>query len=346
MSMPELAIESVEKNKIDKRSQRLSAGTEVLIKLGVYLIVVLFLIVGTLISDKFLSVANLMNVIDAVALLGIVSTGVAFVTYSAHYADMSAPVIMAFSGLIAVEMIRFGLFLSILSGIGAGLLIGLVNAFVIGKLKANPIIWTLAVSFLFGGFVRWIYGGTQIYPDIKADGATSGAQFVALSRTMLFGRIPLMVIVMIVVMLAGHFLLNRTGFGQQLKIVGSNRNVAKMSGINVSRTVGLAFMLSALTASIGGIFLASLTKIGAYYNGEGYDFNSVTAIVLGGMSLAGGRGSIGGVLGGVLSLGLLSNLMTLMGVDTFSQKIVKGIIFILVVGLNARSLRKAGRDDA
>lgn len=344
--MPELVIENTEPVKVDKRSQRLSAGTEILNKLGVYLIVVLFLIIGTLISSKFMTVANLMNVIDAVALLGIVSTGVAFVTYSAHYADMSVPVIMAFSGLISVEMLRYGLFASVVSGILAGLVIGMINAFVIGRFKANPIIWTLAVSFLIGGFIRWIYGGTQIYPDLKSEGANAGGQFIALARTNIFGKIPLMVIVMIVVMLAGQFLLRKTAFGQQLKIVGSNRDVARMSGINVSRTVGLAFLLSALTSSIGGIFLASLAKVGAYYNGEGYDFNAVTAIVLGGMSLAGGRGGIGGVLGGVLSLGLLSNLMTLMGVDTFSQKIVKGVIFILVVGLNARSLRKAGRDDA
>jgi len=110
-------------------------------------------------------------------------------------------------------------------------------------------------------------------------------------------------------------------------------------------------MMSALTASIGGIFLASLSKVGAYYNGVGYDFSAVTAIVLGGMTLAGGRGSIIGVIGGVFTLGLLNNLMTLFSIggfsiDTFSQNMIRGIVFIIVVGVNARSLRKMGRDDA
>lgn len=338
--------DEVIQNKEDKRSTHLSVGNVLINKVGVYLIVALFMLIGILVSDRFLTVSNLMNVVEAVALLGIVATGVAFVTYSAHFADMSVPVIMALSGLIAVETIRFGLLVSIVCGLLAGLVIGAFNAFVIGKLKANPIIWTLAVSFLFAGFIRWIYGGTQIYPDVKAAGSAAGEQFIGLARINVFGKIPLMVLVMVLVMIAGQFLLKKTSFGQQLKIVGSNRDVAQMSGINVSRCVGTAFMLSALTSSIGGIFLASLAKVGAYYNGEGYDFNAVTAIVLGGMSLAGGRGSISGVLGGVLSLGLISNLMTLIGVDTFSQKIAKGVIFIIVVGINAISLRKAGRDDA
>lgn len=338
--------DEVIQNKEDKRSTHLSVGNVLINKVGVYLIVALFMLIGILVSDRFLTVSNLMNVVEAVALLGIVATGVAFVTYSAHFADMSVPVIMALAGLISVETIRFGLLVSIVCGLLAGLLIGAFNAFVIGKLKANPIIWTLAVSFLFAGFIRWIYGGTQIYPDVKAAGSAAGEQFIELARINVFGKIPLMVLVMVLVMIAGQFLLKKTSFGQQLKIVGSNRDVAQMSGINVSRCVGTAFMLSALTSSIGGIFLASLAKVGAYYNGEGYDFNAVTAIVLGGMSLAGGRGSISGVLGGVLSLGLISNLMTLIGVDTFSQKIAKGVIFIIVVGINAISLRKAGRDDA
>lgn len=338
--------DEVIQKKEDKRSTHLSVGNVLVNKIGVYLIVALFMLIGILVSDRFLTVSNLMNVVEAVALLGIVATGVAFVTYSAHFADMSVPVIMALAGLISVETIRFGLLVSIICGLLAGLVIGAFNAFVIGKLKANPIIWTLAVSFLFAGFIRWIYGGTQIYPDVKAAGSAAGEQFIGLARINVFGKIPLMVLVMVLVMIAGQFLLKKTSFGQQLKIVGSNRDVAQMSGINVSRCVGTAFMLSALTSSIGGIFLASLAKVGAYYNGEGYDFNAVTAIVLGGMSLAGGRGSISGVLGGVLSLGLISNLMTLIGVDTFSQKIAKGVIFIIVVGINAISLRKAGRDDA
>jgi len=329
----------------DKRSVGLGKWNIWLNRFGVYSMVVIFIIFGTIISDKFLSTINFMNIIDAVALLGIIAVGVAFVTYSGHFADMSVPVIMAFSGIIAVEFIKYGVAVSILTGIAAGLLVGLVNAFVIGKLRANPIIWTLAVAFVMNGFIRWLYSGKQIYPDVKGGESIAGTTFINLSRMNVFG-IPLMVVVMAIMVILGQFLISRTKFGQQLKLVGSSMEVAKMTGVNVSRTVGTAFMLSALSSSIGGIFLASLAKVGAYYNGEGYDFSAVTAIVIGGMTLAGGRGSIVGVLGGVFTIGLISNIMTLLGVDTFSQKIIKGIIFILVVGISAKSLRKLGRDDA
>jgi ribose/xylose/arabinose/galactoside ABC-type transport system permease subunit len=108
----------------------------------------------------------------------------------------------------------------------------------------------------------------------------------------------------------------------------------------------LSFALAALTATVAGLAVTSLSRVGAWYNGAGYDFKAVTAVVIGGMTLAGGRGNILGVLGGALIIGILNNIMTLLGVGTFSQDIVRGAIFILVVGVNALSLRRLGRDDA
>ena len=92
--------------------------------------------------------------------------------------------------------------------------------------------------------------------------------------------------------------------------------------------------------------MTSLNQVGAFYIGQGYDFQAVTAIILGGMSLAGGRGSMVGVFGGVFTLGLISNILTLIGIGTFTQKMITGFIFIVVVAVNARSLRKLGRDYA
>ncbi len=335
----------------DKRSINLGASSLVMSKMGVFFLIAVLIVVGALISDKFLTLTNFSNIISAVALLGIVAVGVSFVTYSGHFADMSVPVIMAYSGIISVATLKYGMFVSILSGIAVGLVIGLVNAFVVGKLKANPIIWTLAFSFIISGYVRWVYSGRQIYPDVEGKGNPAVDIFINLIRMDVVKGVPLVVFVMICLAILCQFILTKTKFGQQLKLVGSSIEVAKMTGVNVSRTVGAAFMMSALTSSIGGIFLASLSKVGAYYNGAGYDFLAVTAIVIGGMTLAGGRGSIIGVIGGVFTLGLLNNIMTLFhigdfSIDTFSQSMIRGIIFILVVGIHARSLRKLGRDDA
>jgi len=340
-----------QENNSDNRKVTYGFLSTLFSKMGVFALLAILIIAGTFISDKFLTVTNFSNIISAVSLLGIVALGVSFVTYSGHFADLSVPAIMATSGMISVANIKYGIVISLLSGLLVGLLIGLVNAFVIGKLKANPIIWTLAFSYIISGYIRWVYSGNQIYPDVIAPGSPAVEMFYSLFRRNVIGNIPLVVIVMLILATICFFIMKKTKFGQQLKMVGSSREVARMTGINVPAVVGGAFIMSALGAAIGGIFLASLSKVGAYYNGAGYDFQAVTAIVIGGMTLAGGRGSILGVVGGVFTLGLLNNLMTLFSVggfsiDTFSQNMIRGIVFIIVVGINAKSLRKMGQDDA
>ena len=249
---------------------------------------------------------------------------------------------MAFSGIMAIEALRFGILIAILAGILTGLALGLVNAFAIGKLRANPIIWTLAMAFVTKGLMRWIWLNKAIYPS----GETEAAQiFLNLYRMNIYGKLSLPLITAAVLAIAGQLILTKTPFGKQLKVVGASYEVAKMTGMNVTRLVGGAFLLSAFTASIVGIFITSLGKMGAYYQGAGYDFDAITAIVISGMTLSGGRGDIFGVMGGVLLVGLLKNILTLLGVDTFSQAVMQGLVFIIVVGLHTHSLRKSGRDN-
>ena len=157
-------------------------------------------------------------------------------------------------------------------------------------------------------------------------------------------RLP--TILMLLLVVVGQFVLARTTFGAQLKLTGSAKKAARFSGINVELVVGMAFVLAAISATIGGLTITSLSRVGAYYNGTGYDFRAVTAIVIGGMTLAGGRGSIVGVLGGVLVIGFINNIMTLLGIPTLSQDMIRGLIFIIVVGISAKSLRSLGRDDS
>ncbi len=330
----------------DNRSLKQSKINLLLERLGIYTIAIVLIIIGFLVFGKrFLSFNNFINMLDAITLLGIVSVGVSFVIYSGHFADLSIPSVMAFSGIIAVEFLKFGIIIAVLSGLAVGLVIGIINGFVIGKIRANPVIWTLAMTYVTKGLMRWIWLNKQIYPDIKGGETGAGHAFIQLYRTTVFGNVSVSLIFMLGLVILGQFVFKRTKYGQQLKIIGSNFEVAKMTGIHVTRLAQSTYIISALTAAAAGIFLASLGKVGAYYQGEGYDFRAVTAVVIGGLSLAGGRGSVVGVLGGVLVIGLLGNIMTLMGIDTFSQSVVTGTIFIIVVGVNAKSIRKLGRDD-
>jgi ribose/xylose/arabinose/galactoside ABC-type transport system permease subunit len=336
---------------------------------GVFIIIAVLFFVGGFASHNFFTVSNFLNILSAISILGITAAGMAFVIYCGKYGDLSVPMTMAVSGVIAVELMRYSLVLAIAGALCTGLIIGTINGLVIGKLQVNAIIWTLAMNFIIEGLIRWSYGGGQIYPDmatadtyktgfllplmfrldkniLNIDLVPKADAFNSLAQTYFFGRIPLMLIVMLCVMAVCFVILTKTSYGNKLKVVGSNYEVGNMSGIRATSIVTRAFMISSICAALAGIFITSMNKVGALYVGQGYDFQSVTAIILGGMSLAGGRGNHLGVFGGVFAIGLISNILTLFGIGTFTQKIIIGGIFIVVVAFNASSLRKLGRDDA
>ncbi|MDF1567549.1 MAG: ABC transporter permease [Spirochaetaceae bacterium] len=338
-------------NKADMRSVTQSTFGRVLNVAGIYAVAVLFLAVGAVLQaagiiNNFLTASNMLNIVDAVSMLGIVSVGMAFVTYSGHYADLSVPTTMALTGIVCVEMLKYGFWPAVIFAFIVGSLVGLINAIAVGKFKANPIIWTLAMNYVSMGVIRLVWVNKQIYPDMQASSVRASDLFDSIYRYRFFGTIGLPVVVLIILVVALQFILKRSRFGNQLKMTGAARKAAQFSGINVERIIGVAFMICALTATIGGLTVTSLSRVGAWYNGAGYDFKAVTAVVIGGMTLAGGRGSIIGVLGGVLIIGLMNNIMTLLGVGTFSQDMIRGAIFIIVVGINAKSLRSLGRDDS
>lgn len=296
---------------------------------------------GCFVSDEFFTIKNQMGILNAVALLGIAASGMAFVTFSGHMADLSVPAIMAFSGIVTVAALPLGVVAAVGLGIAAGMAIGALNGLVVGLFRANPILWTLAVAFFMEGFMRFTWSNNQIYPDTAP--GTAGAAFIGLFRVTV-GPVPLIVVVMLLLFALGQVVLTRTRFGVETRLVGSSPAAAKTTGINVQRVVFVDFLAASVAASVAGIFLTSMNKLGVFYLGKGYDFKCVTAVVIGGMMLSGGRGHMLGVLGGVLVIGLLSNIMTFLGINTFQQNIVTGIIFIAVVWIQQSHLRRQGKD--
>ena len=334
---------------VDSRALGFGVVNRVFITIGVYLVALLLMVLGIILQltgviNNFLTGQNLLNIVDAISMLGIVATGMAFVTYSGHYADLSVPTTMALTGIVAVQMIKYGFVAAVASAFVVGFLVGLINALAVGKFRANPIIWTLAVNYVSMGVIRLVWVNKQIYPDMMASSVRASEMFDAIYRYRFFDKIALPMVMMLFLVILLQFVLRKTKFGVQLKMTGAARVPARFSGVNTEMVIGIAFIICALTATIGGLTVTSLSRVGAWYNGEGYDFRAVTAVVIGGITLAGGRGSIIGVLGGVLVIGILNNIMTLLGIGTFSQDMIRGAIFIIVVFINARSLRRMGRD--
>jgi ribose/xylose/arabinose/galactoside ABC-type transport system permease subunit len=335
----------------DSRSTKSSSLGKLVHLFGIYAVALLFILFGMLLQgagiiNNFLTAQNFVNIVDAVALLGIVACGMAFVTYSGHYADLSVPTTMALTGIVGIEFLQYGFIPTLIAALVVGMVVGFINAVVVGKFKANPIIWTLAMSYVTMGIIRFVWVNRQIYPDMITDDVVALTLFDNIYRYRFFGFLGMPVLLLIIVAAAMQFLMQKTKFGAQLKMTGSARRVARYTGINVERIIGAAFMLSAFTATVAGLAITSLSRVGAWYNGAGYDFRAVTAIVIGGMTLNGGRGNIIGVVGGALVIGLMNNIMTLLGIGTFSQDMIRGLIFIIVVGINAKSLRSLGRDDS
>ena len=335
----------------DRRTVGSSLAGRIFNVTGIYGIAILFFALGAFLEaigviNRFLSPQNMLNIVNAAALVGIVAVGMAFVTYSGNFADMSVPTTMGFTGYICIALLKFGFVPALLGAVAVALVIGLLNGFVVGKFKANPIIWTLAVNYMTMGIIRLVWVNKQIYPDMQGVGQSTVAFFDDIYRYRLFGTIGLPIVILAVMVVVGQFVLTKTSFGARLKLIGSSLRAAKFTGVHVERLVAATFVLSAFAAAIAGLAVTSLTRVGAWYNGAGYDFKAVTVVVIGGVTLAGGRGSILGVLGGALIIGILDNITTLLGIGTFSQNMIRGAIFIIVVGINAKSLRSLGRDDA
>jgi ribose/xylose/arabinose/galactoside ABC-type transport system permease subunit len=163
----------------------------------------------------------------------------------------------------------------------------------------------------------------------------------------LFGFLPVTVALFALVAAAGHFLMRHTGYGRQLRMTGASYEAARLSGIPVRRAVMLSFVISGLTAALGGLIKTSFSMYGDVEIGLGYDFQAITAVVLGGVTLAGGRGAMSGVVGGVLVMGLLGRVLPLIPhVGQDEQYAIRGALFVAVVGLNLLTLRRAGRSDA
>jgi len=321
------------------RQLKPSASRRIAGAMGIFAGLLALLVVVAVTSPRLFTPENLLNILRSVTLLGLVSIGAAFVTYGRHYVDLSIPQIMATSGMVTVSALPLGIAIALALGLLAGMCIGTVNGFVIGYKRVNPIIWTLAIAFFFDGLIRWLYHGNQVYPD--ADTA-AGAAFLSLAQLKVLRFLPLSTATAIVAAIVGHLLMRHTRFGAEVRLTGSAYNVAKLSGVHVRRIVFGTFLLNSITASVAGIFLTSMNRQGTFDTGAGYDFNTLTAVVLGGVRLEGGSGSMIGVVGAVLFIGVLANYMTLMGVGSFGQMLAKGAVFILAVAVAGYLARRSG----
>jgi L-arabinose transport system permease protein len=306
--------------------------------LGEQGLVILFLLALAIVSvtvPNFMTQRNILGLLQSVVTIGIVACTMMLCLASRDF-DLSVGSTVAFSGMIAVmvsnhtESIGLGLLAALL----AGVVVGAVNGVVIARLRINALITTLAT-------MQIVRGLALISSDGRAVGVDDPAYF-DIAQTDLFG-VPVPIIVMALAFLLFGFVLNRTVFGRNTLAIGGNPDASRLAGVNVGTIRIWIFTLQGLACAVAGILLSSRITSGQPNAAQGLELSVISACVLGGVSLAGGRAAISGVLVGVLIMGIAENVMNLMNIQAVYQYVVRGVILLLAVLLDNLRTRSTGR---
>ncbi len=297
-------------------------------KFGISLVLLLLIIVFSLVSPAFLTLGNILNIIRQVSMLGIVSVGVTFVMVSGGM-DLSVGAQVSLVGMVSAwSMLHLGVspVWAVFLGIFTGIMLGFLNGYTAVRLGIHPLIVTLATMTIFRGMGYIICGGLPIF------GFPESYKFLGQGYLSI---VPIPVIILIFAVILGSFILGRTYFGRYFYAMGGNEEAARLSGLDINRLKVLVYTISGFFAGIAGVILLSRVNSAQPNAGMGYEFDVMTAAVLGGVSIKGGEGKITGVFIGVLIIGVLSNGLILMNVGDYYQNVIKGLVLIMAVAFDS-----------
>ncbi len=290
-----------------------------------------------ILSPYFLTVKNIMSIGSYASIQGIMAAGLTCCMLLGGM-DVSQFSLAGLCGMFMGLMYEAGMneWLIIPLTLIIGILAGCINATIVEKLKISVMIATMGMQFVIRGFCYIITGGAYVY--IKSD------MFNFIGSGKLFGVFPFCLLVMIIVYIVIWYALKYTKFGRNLYACGGNLRAASLAGINTTAMRYKAHMISSFCAAIGGIIMTSQQTAAMCNAGEGNDMDCIAAVILGGLGLAGGKGKVTGTLIGVLIICVLFNGMTMLNVQVYWQKVLKGVVLLLAVfidSLRSGLLKKA-----
>lgn len=315
----------MEKQKI--QSKKIS---ESLTKLGPLLALIVLVLTVSIMNPNFLSPSNLLNLLRQVSANGFIAFGMTFVILTGGI-DLSVGSTLALSSAFTASLIanQVNPAIAVFVGLLSGFLLGAMNGLLIAKGKMAPFIATLATMTIYRGSTLVFTNGNPI------TGLGNSFFFSFIGRGYLFG-IPFPVVLMFLIFILLYILLHKTAFGRKTYAIGGNEKAAFIAGVKIDRIKVLIYALSGLMASISGMIITSRLNSAQPNAGQAYEMDAIAAVVLGGTSLSGGRGRIFGTLIGALIIGTLNNGLNLLGVSSFYQQIVKGIVIVIAVLLDRK----------
>ena len=300
----------------------------------IFLIVASVFIFMTFASPFFFSEGNLLSVMLSLSIESMIAVGMVVLMVGGGF-DMSVGSVLGFTGIVVAMFLTNGVHpvLAVLLALVLGAFIGFLNGVVVAKLKINPFVTTLSSLSIFRGLSYIFTSGRNIsgLPD----------SFQALGQTRYFG-VQLPIIYAVVILVVGDVLLRNTRFLRQNYYIGSNEKAALLSGINVDRMTIFSYVLTAVLAAWAGVVFTARMGSASCQAGTGWELRVITAVILGGASLKGGSGTVLGTFLGVLLMALITNALTLLGVDIYWQQFVVGVVLISAVIIDTLGRMGAG----
>lgn len=304
---------------------RLSSAAAAARRLRAVWMLLLVGIVLTIASPVFLTHNNLMNVGLATSVAALLAVGQTYVIILAEI-DLSVGAALGFTAVVTAQTLRdHGLVAGVAAGVATGAAIGLVNGLLVTKTRMPSFIATLATMSVLSGLSLQLTKGNPV--------AVTDYDFQGIGQSRLAG-VPVPVVIMLVVFAVFGYLLARTRLGRHVYATGDNTEAARLSGVRTDRVKILAFVISGVLASLAGFILTARLSTAEPTAGTGLELEAIAAVIIGGTSLAGGRGTLLGTLVGALVLGVIDNGMNLLDVSPFLQNVVKGLVILLAVFLD------------
>jgi len=308
---------------------------QILQRYGIFIALVMMCLTLAVISENFLSTRNILNVLRQTSINGILAIGMTFVILTRGI-DLSVGSVVAFAGLVAASLATtaatgmvgngpYPALLAIAAGLAVGMACGAVSGVIVSRFHVPAFVATLGMLSAARGMAL-IYSGGRPIPSLTEEFRWIGTGSV--------WGIPVPIFLLLGTFAVAHFVLTQTRFGRHVYAVGGNPHAAKVSGLPVRRIRFAVYVIAGALAGLAGMVLAARTGSGLPQAGIAYELDAIAAVVIGGTSLAGGVGRVTGTLIGALLIGVMNNGLDLMGVESYYQQVIKGVLIVAAVMLD------------
>jgi erythritol transport system permease protein len=315
------------------------------------LVLLALLVVFSSLAPEFLTANNLSILTKHVAITALLSIGMTFVVLTGGI-DLSVGSIAGLGGMVAGYLLTQGIAIGgaihyppvtlvVVITIGACLIVGVLNGWLVAHAGVAPFIATLGTLYIARGAALLVSNG-KTFPNLGGDAARGSTGFPAFGQSFIF-HIPSPVWMMIAIFAIAWVVAVKTPFGRHVYAVGGNERAARLAGIRVAQVKLATYLFSAFCAALVGLIIAAQLEAAHPATGESFELNAIAAVVLGGTSLMGGRGSVTGSLIGAFVIGVLADGLVMLGVSEFWQMVIKGLVIVVAVGLDQAQVRLQAR---